>query len=109
MASLGNALAFLSYAGLGAGLGSIGAAIVSSRSGKGEARAHAADMISNAASVLADQQSETIERLVTQNDRMRKAIILLTDVMDDLLPQLALPKTELAKLKKATNAAKLAV
>ena len=104
-----EAIPALAYAGIGAGLGTIGASIVNSRSGRGEARAHAADMISEAASGLADRQAATSKRLSLENEKMRKAIMMLSDVLDELLPQLSLDKVELTKLKKATIAAKLAV
>ncbi len=109
MVSTAGAITALAYAGVGAGVGSIGAAIISSRAGRGEARAHAADLIADAASSLSDRQAATINRLSLENEKMRKAIMGLADVLDEVLPQLPLPKADLAKLKRATNAAKLAV
>ena len=109
MVNVSGAITALAYAGVGAGVGSIGAAIVSTRAGRGESRAHAANLISEAAAGLAERQVEIIDRISGQNEKMRQAIILLSDVLDDLLPQLPLAKTDLTKLKKATNAAKSAL
>ena len=109
MASISSAVTALAYAGVGAGVGSIGASIISTRAGKGEARAHAANLISEAASNLAERQAETIDRLSLQNEKMRKSIIMLSDVLDEVIPTLPLSKIEAAKLRKATNAAKMAV
>lgn len=109
MVNVSGAITALAYAGVGAGVGSIGAAIVSTRAGRGESRAHAANLISEAAAGLAERQVEIIDRISGQNEKMRQAIILLSDVLDDLLPQLPLSKTDLTKLKKATNVAKSAL
>lgn len=109
MSGIGGAVTALAYAGVGAGVGSIGAAIVSTHASKGESRAHAANLISEAAAGLAERQVEIIDRITQQNERMRQAIILLSDVLDELLPQLPLDRTDLNKLKKATNAAKSAL
>lgn len=106
---IGSTVTALAYAGIGAGLGSIGAALVQSMSGKSESRAKATDMIAEAASNLSDRQANTINRLSLENEKMRKAIILLSDVIDEVLPQLPLNKMELTKLRKAINAAKMAV
>lgn len=87
--TLGEVLAAVGYAGVGAGLGSIGAAAIASRSGKSEARAHAADLITNAAGSLADRLDRMNTLLEEENVQMRLAINSLADVMDelkDLLP-----------------------
>ena len=107
--SIGGAVTALAYAGVGEGVGSIGAAIVSTRAGKGESRAHAANLISEAAAGLAEKQVEIIDRITQQNERMRQAIIMLSDVLDELLPQLPLDEGDMTKLKKATIAAKSAL
>ncbi len=109
MFDVSGLLTALSYAGIGAGVGSIGAALVSTKAGKGESRAHAAAMISEAAAGLAEKQVAIIDRITEQNEKMREAIILLSDVLDELLPQLPLAEADLMKLKKATNAAKSAL
>ncbi len=109
MSGASDAIAALAYAGVGAAVGSIGAAVVSARSGRGEARAHAADLISDAAGGLAAQQATTIDRLEKQTERQRRALITLTVIVDELLDQLDLPAAEKTKLRKAVTAAKLAV
>lgn len=109
MSGVAGAVTALAYAGVGAGVGSIGAAVISTRAGRGESRAHAANLISEAAAGLAEKQVEIIDRITQQNERMRQAIILLSDVLDELLPQLPLEKSDMNKLKKATNAAKAAL
>lgn len=107
--TISGAISALAYAGVGAGVGSIGAAIVSTHASKGESRAHAANLISEAAAGLAERQVEIIDRITDQNERMRQAIILLSDVLDELLPQLPLSAPDMNRLKKATNAAKSAL
>lgn len=107
--TIGDVLTALGYAGVGAGIGSIGAALVSTRAGKGESRAHAAALISEAAAGLAEKQVEIIDRITQQNEKMREAILLLSDVLDELLPQLPLSKEDFEKLKKANNTAKSAL
>ena len=109
MSGITGAVTALAYAGVGAGVGSIGAAVISTHAGKSESRAHAANLISEAAAGLAEKQVEIIDRITQQNERMRQAILLLSDVLDDLLPQLPLSKADMTKLKKATNAAKAAL
>ena len=99
----------LAYAGVGAAVGSVGAAAITAHSGKGESRAHAADLISNAAGELADRQAAAINRLELRLDRMAQALIMLTSVDDELLEQVPMPVSEKHKLQKAVNAAKLAI
>ena len=99
----------LSYAGVGAAVGSIGAAVVNSRSGKSEARAHAADLITDAAGALADKQATVIERLEKRTDKQAKAIIALTTVVDELLASVQIAAAERVKLQKVVDAARLAI
>lgn len=107
--TVGDVLAALAYAGVGAGLGSIGAAAITSRSGKSEARAHAADLIANAAGSLADRLDKINEHLEGENRHLRQAMALLTDVIEEIVPMLSGPPEALAKIKKAIAAAKLAI
>ena len=109
MSVLGDVVGGLAYAGVGAAIGSIVAAAISARSGKGEARAHAADLITDAAGALADKQAATIDRLEKRADKQAKAIITLTSVVDELLDQLKLPTSEKQKLQQAVNEARLAI
>jgi len=96
-------------AGLGAGGATLLAAIVQVVGRKSESRASAANLITGAASSLAQQQSDTITRLEKRVDRQAKAILSLTEVLEELLPQLKLGPTEQAKLRKAVAAARMAV
>ena len=105
----GDAAGALAYAGVGAAVGSVGAAAITAHSTKGESRAHAADLISNAAGELADHQAAAIERLEHRLDRMAQALVMLTTVDEELLEQVPMPTAEREKLQKAVNAAKLAI
>ena len=96
-------------AGLGAGGATLLAAIVQVVGRKSESRASAANLITGAASSLAQQQSDTITRLEKRVDRQAKVILSLTEVLEELLPQLRLGPTEQAKLRKAVAAARMAV
>lgn len=109
MAVLSDVLAALAYAGIGGAVGSVGAALVTARSGKGEARAHAADLVASAAGNLATTQAATIARLDTENEDMRKSIVALTRCIDELLDELDLPLAAKRKLRKANLDAKQAL
>lgn len=95
--------------GVGVSMGAIGTAVVQSVSGKSESRAHAADMVADAAGNLADRLSKLNEKLDGENRQMRTAILLLTDVVDQILPLVNAPPQTVAQLKKVNNAAKMAV
>lgn len=95
--------------GVGVTLGSIGTAVVQSFTGRSESRAHAADMVADAAGNLADRLSKLNEKLDGENRQMRTAILLLTDVVDQILPLVNAPPQTIAQLKKVNNAAKMAV
>jgi hypothetical protein len=95
--------------GVGVSLGAIGTAIVQSMSGKSESRAHAADLVADAAGNLADRLSRLNEKLDGENRQMRTAILLLTDVVDQVTPLVSAPPQTIAQLKKINNAAKMAV
>lgn len=107
--AIGDVLAALAYAGVGAGLGSIGAAVVTSRSGKSEARAHAADLIANAAGSLADRLEKMNTNLETENRQLRQAVGCLVDAIDEMVPMLIGPPEAIRKIKAATSAAKQAI
>ena len=95
--------------GLGAALGSVITAVIQLMGHKGESRATAADLVTHAASALSEQQANTIARLEQRDERLRQAALLLTDTLDELLPQLQLPDGELVRLRKAVSSVKLAV
>lgn len=95
--------------GFGAGLATIIVAVIQAIGKKSESRANAADLITDAAGALAARQSETISRLELRIDRQATAIIALTAVLDELLPNLELDTKEKRKLATAIRAAKLAL
>lgn len=105
-----NPVTWILAGGGGTIIGSLVMSIVQTLSGKGESRGHAADLITGAASKLSVEQSATIERLERQAERQRKAVLALTNLIEDeLLPQLSLPPAERTKLRKALTAVKLAI
>ena len=100
--------------GLGAAVGSIGTALVQSFSSRGEARAVAADRVTNAAGNLADRLDKMNTKLEdriaireSDNRRMREAIIALTEAVEDLIP--SAPEPARTKAKEAVRIARLAV
>lgn len=95
-------LSTLVTGGLGATLGSVLTAVLQVVSKRGESRANAADLVTKAASSIMD-------RLDRENKALRQAVLLLTDVLDEALPQLQAPEEMLAKLKAAKLAAQMAV
>lgn len=106
---VGETLAALSYAGAGAAVGSIGAALISSRSGKAEARAHAADLITNAAGALADRLATLNAKLDHDNSELRKSISMLSAVIDEMIPKTQATAAEKAKWRKALRNAQLSL
>jgi NAD(P)-dependent dehydrogenase (short-subunit alcohol dehydrogenase family) len=107
--SIGNVVSALVTGGAGVSVGAIGTAIVQAMSGKNQSRAHAADLVADAAGNLADRLSKLNEKLDGENRQMRTAILLLTDQVDTILPLVNAPPHTIATLKKSNNAAKLAV
>lgn len=95
----------LAYAGVGAGVGSIGAAFISARSGKGEARAHAADMLANGYGGLADRLDRRNKQLETDNHKLKATLLKLTDTVDALLEKS--DRKVLSEAKEINDAAKL--
>lgn len=93
--------------GLGAALGSIGTAIVQSISKKGEARAVAADRVTNAAGNLADRLDRLNTKLEEENTAMRKAMVALTEAVEDILTGVEDPEIR-RKAEKAINIARVA-
>ena len=95
-------LSTLLTGGLGATIGGIVTAVLQAVSHRAESKASAADLVTKAAGNLVD-------RLDRENKQLREAILLLTDVLDDVLPQIAAPKDAVEKLKAAKVAAQKAV
>ncbi len=109
-ASMSGFLAALAYAGVGAGVGTIGASIVTARSGRGESRAHAAELLSNAAGGLADRLSTLNEKLDKDNRELRDAVGSLIEVIDLLLPYIKdAPPGVISKAEKMSQHARRAI
>lgn len=71
--------------GLGAAIGGIGTAVVQTVSSRGISRAEAADRVTAAAGNLADRLDRDIARQDAEIARMREALALLTEAVEDLL------------------------
>lgn len=92
--------------GVGAALGTVLTAIIQVVSKKGESRAIAADRVSNAAGNLADRLDKINAKLEIDNLAMRKALVALTEAVEDLLP-LADEATQ-KKVRDAIHVARIA-
>jgi predicted nuclease with TOPRIM domain len=95
--------------GIGAALGSIAVALINVFAKKGESRATAADLVTNAAGGLIDRLEKDNARLHEENKKQRSAIITLTDVVDELIPACNLSPDDKARLRKANHDAKMVV
>ena len=95
--------------GIGAAIGTVVAAVVQILGHKSESRASAADLVTHAAGGLAEQQDKVIDRLTQENAKMRQAVWMLSDVIDEMLPSVELTVAERAKLTKAVRAAKASI
>jgi hypothetical protein len=102
----GNIVTALITGGLGTALGGIVIAIVQVISGKGESRAAATDRITNAAGNLTDRLDAMNTRLEAENRTLREAVLLLTDVLDEVLPQIHGSADAVTKLRAARRAAR---
>lgn len=108
--TMSGILSALSYAGIGAGLGTVGASIIAARSSRGEQRAHAAEILSNAAGGLADRLSTLNEKLDKDNRELREALFSLIEVIDMLLPYIKeAPPNIITKVEKISKQAKQAL
>lgn len=101
----------LAYAGVGTAMGTLGASIIAARSSRGEQRAHAAELLSNAAGGLADRLSKLNERLDRDNRELREALSGVIEMMELLLPYIAkdAPDETLRQAEKITKQAKRAL
>lgn len=88
--------------GVGATLGSLLTAVFQVMGHRGESRANAADLVTKAAGAMVD-------RLDRENRALREAVLLLTDVLDEVLPQIKAPPDVVQKLHDAKLAAQRAV
>lgn len=111
MADLGdNIVAIITGGGIGVGVATIATAVIQSRSGKAEARAHAADMLAEASGTLSAHYVAEIARLIERTTAMRSAITELTEAVDELLddPKTTLTAGQIRKLRRVNQAAKAA-
>lgn len=109
MAELGdNIVAIITGGGIGAGVATIATAVIQARSGKSEARAHAADMLAEASGTLSTHYVNEIARLVERTTAMRTALGELTGAVDELLddPKISLTAGQVRRLRRANQAAK---
>lgn len=95
-------IATLITGGLGATIGSVATSMIQVISKHDESRATAAELVTRAAGTMVD-------RLDRENRALREAILLLTEVLDEVLPKLEAPEEALATLKAAKLAAQKAV
>ena len=107
MSESGNLIVALITGGLGAAVGSIGTAIVQSFSAKGSARAEAADRVTNAAGNLADRLDKLNTKPEEENSQMRKAMVALTEAIEDMLAEVHDPALK-RRVQKAVNEARIA-
>lgn len=96
-----NVLTGFIAAGGGTLLGSVATAFFQTMGNKGRNRAEAADLTVTAAGRI-------IDRLEKENIEMRKAILLITQIIDELIEDLPMNDRTKSKLRRANNAAKLA-
>ena len=104
---MSDVVAALVTGGLGATLGTLGTAVVTSMSKRGESRAVAADRVTNAAGNLADRLDKINNDLEQENRHMRQALIALAEGVEELLP-LALDEVNRVKIRDAIKAARIA-
>jgi hypothetical protein len=95
--------------GLGALLASVAVALINAFSKKGESRASAADLVTQAAGGLIDRLEKTNARLDKENKDLRKAFIKLTDVLDEIIEESDIGPNAKRRLHDANNAAKTAI
>lgn len=96
---LSNVIPTLISGGFGAGITAILVATIQNFGKKKESRASAADLITNAA-------GEIVDRLQKENIRMRKSLLLLTDVLDGIIEDMAVDPELKVKLKQVNRKAK---
>jgi hypothetical protein len=90
---------------VGGGGGVLVAAVITAISTFSPNRASAAKLLSEAAATIAEE-----DRLLRKDlEVLRKAIIALTDAVDEVIPLLDVDNAQRAQLRKANTAAKLAV
>jgi hypothetical protein len=109
MSGVSATASLLVSGGLGVTIGTVATAVIQAMTVRGETKARAADMVADAAGNVTDRVTKLNDRLDAENHQMRTAIILLTDVVDQIIPLVQATPETVAQLKKANNAAKMAV
>jgi hypothetical protein len=95
--------------GAGAAFTAVATPLIQHLSHRSETRAHAADLIADAAGSVADRYSKLNDQLDIRNRQMRTAIMVLTDTVDQIGPYLNAPTSVTQQLKRANHAAKTAI
>lgn len=106
MADTGQIVSTLITGGMGAAAGGVLTAILQIMSRRGESRARAADLVAGAAGGLAEQQAKTIDRLDRENAKLREALILLSEAVEDLLPYVQASEEVIGAAREALHAAR---
>jgi hypothetical protein len=107
--SLSTIVSLLISGGAGMGLTALLTPVIQHFSHRSETRAHAADLIAEAAGNFTDRVAKLNEQLDARNRQMRTSIMLLTDVVDQVIPFVDASPAVIQQLKKANNAAKTAI
>lgn len=93
--------------GLGAAIASVVIALINTFSKKGESRASAADLVTNAAGGLIDRLNQDNKDLRSENRSLREAILTLTDVIDEIVDDLPIDNETTDSLKTKLRHANL--
>ncbi len=116
MSEGGGVLATLITGGLAAALGGVFTAVLQAVSRHGESKASAADLVTKAAGAMVDRLEQEakearaeLKELTRENKTLRDVVVLLTEVLDEVIPQLDAPQEALVKLRAAKRAAQRAV
>ena len=97
-----NIIGWLVAGGGGTILGSIIMSVISIMGTKGKDRASAADVSVSAATKMMD-------RLEAENVAMREAIVIVTEILDEIVSNVEMPPKTAVKLREANRAAKLSI
>jgi len=85
-----NIVPALISGGFGAGIGAIGVAFIQIWGHKSESRAKAADFITDAAGDVVGWLREENKKLHTDRDNLKVLVLDITDLLDELIPQIPL-------------------
>lgn len=102
MSESSSVLSALLTGGVGATIGGVLTAAIQTAGRRHESKASAADLITKAAGTM-------VERLDEENRQLRKAILLMIEVLDEVAPTLHGTPEVARKLQEAKRAAERAV